>query len=1659
MKLIQNIYLYLFILLNGFGVVAQNYNDAEIGFDLVRTTQLLQERGITDPVEVNQEITLMRDMQKRIYEEQQKIQQEILHNIKERHTKEKKRKNSLAATDIPVEERNALIAFYKATNGDNWKNTLANDRPWKINDPTSDVSTWYGVRVFNGHVQALTFFEVGFGLKGTLNNLTDLKYLEILVLSYFINNSTADKSIPAWITKMTNLKVLSFTGSDFESTPDLTPLQKLLHLSLTSNNLGHDQLPLPSWLNNMTQLNSLELTGCKYSKGIENISLLKKLGRLTLSQNKFDSVIPAWIQDFTELKYLGLSNCKFNGVIPDLPISLVELDLSLNSLTSVKNNALGKLINLQYLRLNDNILSGEIPKLSALKLILLNLSNNPTFERQNFPKWIYDSTNLVYLWLSNANLYGAIENNIGNLSELNILDLSINNFSGNLPTNIVNLKKLFRFDIRYNNFSGYFPDLISYSQMYQLELPMNNFRFIDLKQLKETAINLRRPSFFTYAPQNKVDNVENFNLYKGASTTLTMCKDGRYLPNEDTFQWHKNSAPISGATSREYTIPSVSLTDSGTYFCVSKNPNMPELVLYRMPITLTVIDCKSLAARLYMDDGSECKSSCTYTCGDNPISSRLIVTDLLQSTIDQLNSGTYFWTIKDPNGNIVYTTSDKNLNYTLTTVGINTIELKFTTTTGCVYDYKSTTEVKKCPCNIPDGKIVIGPRPEGKIVIASEITDYKCGNKVIENLRFEPDDKSTDLSKATYQWVFKDVKGQIISTVNTPNAGVTFSMPGSNSIELTVTLDGCSKVINPLEVKVVECCDLPFPGVILNFEPKTNDEFFSQGSFQSLWSITNKEHNPAVNSWVEYVDQYDNLKKFYTGGSENGCQYLEGKMIGRINEVEWCSSISKEQNPTKDLELNKSKEKTQTLLKKMNVNCVGKVSHFTFSASAKGVEYSWSMVDPSGVVVDKVTEMKGYYQYTPTKVGSYRLNLKITTAEGCISEFFYPFEAQDCFQSCITANGNSTVVKKLVLNLLNHLRQKTLNGESIPSGYICDELIDLKPYITYSLPRIYGFSMDDKSMKFWFRPLKFIDKEPDFIAADWNTTSKDLSFSDLDLLGYTSSDYLNLDGKLILSDGSKPGKVEIRHINFCPEQLLLEKCKNHVALVLDESGSLDERERAQLKRQLSAYFTQQAEINEKQGGNMYLSVIGMSNTDEGEVTVNTLPNTWRNDYIAPIKIDTNNLKSHFLPWLSNYCKKYNKKDNVTGLSEGSDFWRSGLETALFLAKESYLKLNMVIMITDGSQTTDLDKLQATMLKFNNKSLHKLSGGQEKKPHLFVIGVENGYYVYNKETTLPFLKRKDPNYTTSKPVVVQNDIQEETNSVNENISEVNLLEEDNSIESLNFSENRLKQSIAGTTQEGALTSSLALSLKYLFDLENARIPKNSSIFPSYFKPNENPNFQLDYFPLLDFKFLGEEVNDDFLSKGIVLADLGCPYEGGKTKCSECYSFQPEPSRIVESTKILDSKNYILGAWVREDTNTQVKEFTNVKIQVSFENADRKKIMTYAFKPKGEVVEGWQRINEKFNVPVGSEFMIIELVNDSKGTPVFFDDIRIHPTNGSMKSFVYDPENFKLMSELDENNYATFYEYDNEGGLIRVKKETLKGIKTIQETRSGNYIKVN
>jgi len=159
------------------------------------------------------------------------------------------------------------------------------------------------------------------------------------------------------------------------------------------------------------------------------------------------------------------------------------------------------------------------------------------------------------------------------------------------------------------------------------------------------------------------------------------------------------------------------------------------------------------------------------------------------------------------------------------------------------------------------------------------------------------------------------------------------------------------------------------------------------------------------------------------------------------------------------------------------------------------------------------------------------------------------------------------------------------------------------------------------------------------------------------------------------------------------------------------------------------------------------------------------------------------------------------------------------------------------------------------------------------------------------------------------------------------------------------------------------------------------------------------------------------------------------------CSECVtSFSPLPDQ-----------KYLLSAWVKEPLTDVTNTFLNTGIKITFNNGEVDEFPL--FRPTGPIIDGWQRVEQSFIVPTDAKNIQIELVNESEGNNAFFDDIRVHPFKSNMKSFVYDPSTQKLVAELDENNYATFYEYDDEGILIRVKKETERGVMTIKESRNN------
>ncbi|MFL5763547.1 MAG: hypothetical protein ACJ77K_06350 [Bacteroidia bacterium] len=157
-----------------------------------------------------------------------------------------------------------------------------------------------------------------------------------------------------------------------------------------------------------------------------------------------------------------------------------------------------------------------------------------------------------------------------------------------------------------------------------------------------------------------------------------------------------------------------------------------------------------------------------------------------------------------------------------------------------------------------------------------------------------------------------------------------------------------------------------------------------------------------------------------------------------------------------------------------------------------------------------------------------------------------------------------------------------------------------------------------------------------------------------------------------------------------------------------------------------------------------------------------------------------------------------------------------------------------------------------------------------------------------------------------------------------------------------------------------------------------------------------------------------------------------------ECDDCIpSFAPVPA-----------KKYELSAWAKQSgASDTVTIYTTPKITVSSAYGG----YSVSFTPSGPIIDGWQKIDGEFTLPGLATNINIKLESTSGDT--YFDDIRVFPFDGSMKSYVYDPVSMRLVAELDERNYATFYEYDEEGKLVRVKKETERGIMTIKENRNN------
>jgi len=97
------------------------------------------------------------------------------------------------------------------------------------------------------------------------------------------------------------------------------------------------------------------------------------------------------------------------------------------------------------------------------------------------------------------------------------------------------------------------------------------------------------------------------------------------------------------------------------------------------------------------------------------------------------------------------------------------------------------------------------------------------------------------------------------------------------------------------------------------------------------------------------------------------------------------------------------------------------------------------------------------------------------------------------------------------------------------------------------------------------------------------------------------------------------------------------------------------------------------------------------------------------------------------------------------------------------------------------------------------------------------------------------------------------------------------------------------------------------------------------------------------------------------------------------------------------------------------------------------------------------ENWKLFTLNYIVPNNyneGNFKLIFEKEGNQNSTFYFDDIRVFPENTSIQTYVYNNKDYKVSAILDDNGYASFYYYNEEGNLYLVKKETEQGLKTIQ-----------
>ncbi|CAL5401087.1 unnamed protein product [Camellia sinensis] len=319
-----------------------------------------------------------------------------------------------------------------------------------------------------------------------------------------ISNNHMFGKLPRWMGNMSNLMGIAMFSNHFEGPipVEFCKLGNLEFLDLSENNLSGS---IPSCFNQLrvkhVHLNRNQLSGPMTRAFYNSASLVT----LDLSDNHLNGTIPRWIGSLHVLSILLL---KFNNFEGEIPIQLCQLK-QLSILDLSKNNFFGSIppcfreIPFETTHEKSSLETGyQMGGISTFSLwsfvegskslgehymmdvgygtiIFHSLDVQQKVElTTKHGSYAYKGNILDYMSgvdLSCNQLTGEIPLEMGNLSNIRVLNLSYNNLFGSIPSTFSQLKQIESLDLSYNRLNGKIPSqLIELDKLEVFSVAYNN---------------------------------------------------------------------------------------------------------------------------------------------------------------------------------------------------------------------------------------------------------------------------------------------------------------------------------------------------------------------------------------------------------------------------------------------------------------------------------------------------------------------------------------------------------------------------------------------------------------------------------------------------------------------------------------------------------------------------------------------------------------------------------------------------------------------------------------------------------------------------------------------------------------------------------------------------------------------------------------------------------------------------------------------------------------------------------------------------------------------------------------------------------------------------------------------------------------------------------